>query len=50
MGIIGGLFYGIASGDMGGGFWSVLIMSVSKLPPVLIFTELSIETLHLWMG
>ena len=37
MGIIGGLFYGIASGDVRGGFWPVFIMSVSKLPPVLVF-------------
>ncbi len=37
MGIVGGLFYGIAAGDVSSGFWSVLAMSVSKLPPVLIF-------------
>ena len=37
MGIVGGLFYGIAAGDVSGGFWPVLIMSVSKIPPVLIF-------------
>ncbi|HCX62274.1 MAG TPA: hypothetical protein DHU59_07540 [Clostridiales bacterium] len=37
MGIVGGLFYGIAAGDVSSGFWSVLTMSVSKLPPVLIF-------------
>ncbi len=37
MGIVGGLFYGIASGDVNSGFWSILTMSVSKLPPVLIF-------------
>ena len=31
------MFYGIASGDVRGGFWPVFIMSVSKLPPVLVF-------------
>ncbi|MCR1897504.1 hypothetical protein NSA47_00675 [Irregularibacter muris] len=37
MGIGGGVFYGIASGDISSGFWGVFIMSVSKIPPVLIF-------------
>lgn len=41
MGIVGGLFYGIANGDVRSGFWSVLSMSVSKLPPVLIFLGIS---------
>lgn len=36
MGVVGGLFYGIAAGDIRGGFWGIFIMSVSKIPPVLI--------------
>lgn len=41
MGIVGGLFYGIAAGDVSSGFWPILTMSASKLPPVLIFLGLT---------
>jgi len=34
MGIVGGLVYGIATGDLSHEFWHIFGMSVSKIPPV----------------
>lgn len=48
MGIVGGFFYGLASENVSNGFWSILVMSVSKLPPVLILLGVTALLYGLW--
>ncbi len=48
MGIVGGLSYGLAAGDVSSGFWAVLAMSISKLPPVFILLGTTALLYGLW--
>ena len=48
IGIAGGLVYGLASGDLSHGFGPVLVMSVSKIPPVWILLGITALLYGLW--
>lgn len=48
MGIVGGLVYGIASGDLTREFWHIFSMSVSKIPPVWTLIGVAALLYGLW--
>ena len=48
MGIVGGLSYGLTSGDLSGDFWRILGMSISKIPAVWSMLGITALLYGLW--